>query len=180
MNRKRSGGRRPALVFVMAVCLTAVLGVTPVLAQDSIVRLKEEIIELQNRSELGFRSLVLCSEVVSFGRYTPYPSAQVKAGSSVHFYYEPENLYTEMTEGLYILEFTQDLLLESTDGAVLIDAPELLEFRYESASPVLDVFAHNTLNLQGLEAGRYVLTMVMHDKLGDKEAKTEYAFEIVE
>jgi len=168
------------IMLALAVCLTAVLGVTPVFAQDSIVRLKEEIIDLQNRGDLGFRNLVLCSEVVSFGRYAPYPSTQVEAGSSVHFYYLPETLSTERSEGLYILEFTQDLLLESTDGTVLIDAPELLEFRYESASPVLDVFAHNTLNLQGLEAGRYVLIMVMHDKLGDKEARTEYPFEIVE
>ena len=44
-------------------------------AQDNeILKLKEQIIEIQNRGDLGFRNFAFCSSLVGFGSYTPLPS----------------------------------------------------------------------------------------------------------
>ena len=176
--RKGWSSRR---VFLLTFALCGLLlCAAPVFSQDTIEALKEKIIDLQNEGDLGFRQFVLCSDIVSYGQYTPHSSNKVKIGSSIHFYYEPNNLYTKRSGGLYTIHFTQDLELQTPGGNVLLDAPDLLEFTYESASPVLDVYAKNTLNLQGLGPGEYVLFATMHDKLGSKNVTTEFIFEIVE
>lgn len=58
--------------------------------------------------------------------------------------------------------------------------PEALNFNYQTTSPVLDVYASNTLTLGDLPPGKYQFRAVLHDKLKRVDASYTYTFEIVE
>ena len=147
--------------------------------QDAVLKLKESIIDIQNLGELGFRNFTLCSNVLGYGQYVPVAGNKVEAGSEVFFYYEPVNLYTNRKDDAYQLWYTQDMILTTAEGEELLNSADALNFNYQTTSPVLDVFATNTLTLGNLPPGKYVFTAVIHDKLKKADAQTEYAFEVL-
>jgi hypothetical protein len=149
------------------------------IAKDPILELKEKIIDLQNQGELGFREFTLCSNIIGYGQFVPYPDNKVKAGSEVYFYYEPVNIFTNRRSNTYQLWFTQDMIVLAENGDELLRANEALNFNYQTTSPVLDIFAKNTLTLGNLPSGKYKFIAVIHDKLKNTEAKHVYDFEIV-
>jgi len=59
-------------------------------SQETVLELKERIIDIQNTGELGFRNFTLCQNIITYGQYVPYPNNNVKAGSEIYFYYEPK------------------------------------------------------------------------------------------
>jgi len=148
--------------------------------QNSVSALKQQIIDVQNQGQLGFRNFTLCSTIVNYGEYTPYPSARVKSGSTIYFYYEPENIYTERVDGMYHISFTQDMIVKTASGETMLESPDALKFDYRSRSPVLDVYAVNSLKLGQLPAGEYVFIAVVHDKLRNADARHEFTFEVVD
>ena len=164
------------VVIIAAVALCIMGGA---FAQDSILELKEKIIDLQNQGELGFREFTLCSNVIGYGQYVPYPDNKVKAGSEVYFYYEPVNVFTNRRAGMYQIWFTQDMIVLTEDGEELLNAEEALNFNYQTTSPVLDVFSKNTLTLGSLPPGNYQFKAVIHDKLKNSDAAFTYDFEVV-
>jgi hypothetical protein len=148
-------------------------------AQDSVLLLKEQIISLQNQGELGFRNFKLCSNIIGYGQYVPSSNNQVKAGSEIFFYYEPVNLFTNRLGGIYQIWYTQDIILLSQDKEEIYNAPAILNFNYQTTSPVLDVYATNSLDLGELPPGFYEYKAVMHDKLKKVNAAYTYTFEII-
>jgi len=55
----------------------------------------------------------------------------------------------------------------------------MLNFNLQSVSPVLDLYAQNSLNLGDLPPGTYEFEAVIHDKLKGSSAKTTYVLKII-
>ncbi len=146
---------------------------------NEVIKLKEKIIDVQNVNKLGFRNFVLCSNIVSFGQYVPVESNKVIAGSKLLFYYEPCNLFTNRKDGNYQIWYTQDMILFNNAGGEIYRQDNALNFNYQTFSPVLDVYATNSLELRDLAPGEYTFNAVMHDKLKNVSAKYKYDFEVI-
>ena len=161
-------------ILVMALCLPGLA-----LAKESVPQLKQRILDLQNKGELGFRNFTLCSNIIGYGQYLAIPDNKVKVGSEVFFYYEPVNLFTKREGKVYQIWYTQDIVLYTEDGQEIYRGNEALKFDYQTLSPVLDVFASNTLSLGNLPPGKYQFEAVIHDKLKKVDASHKYTFEVV-
>ncbi len=144
-----------------------------------VIKLKEQIIEIQNKGPLGVGEVHLCSNIQGFGQYVELKENKVPQGSELQVYYEPVNLFTNSRSGVYQLWYTQDMILTTQDGQELLNLPDKLNFNYMTSSPVLDVFATNSINLGELPPGTYIYKIVVHDKLKNQDATKTLTFEIV-
>jgi len=160
------------LVFLLAFPISAQ-------AEDTVSSLKERIIDIQNKGKLGFRNFTLCQNIITYGQYVPYPDNRVKAGSTILFYYEPENVFTNRRNGIYHVWYTQSIIVRDNAGKELFKSDELLNFNHQSISPVLDLYAKNSLNLGKVAPGVYQYEAILHDKLRGIEARTTFTFEVV-
>jgi hypothetical protein len=158
------------------IILTASLSI----AQDSeILKLKEKIIEIQNKGDLGFRNFSFCSSLVGFGSYVPLPGPALDKSGELLVYYEPVNIFTAKKEGLYELWYTQDMVLLDENGGVLKEWPNALDFHYTTRTPVMDLWAQNNITLGGqVPAGKYKFKAVLKDKLSGRTAVKIMDFEI--
>jgi hypothetical protein len=168
-------------VRVAALLLLAVLAAFPLPAQDqdAVLKLKNQVIDLQNKGTLGFREFTLCSNILGYGSFVPLEKPQVPPGAELQVYYEPVNVFTNRVKGQYEIWYTQDIVLTTDKGAVLYEQEELLNFRYSSRSPVFDLYATNSLSLGELGPGRYVYKVVLRDKLKGATAEYKLPFSIV-
>lgn len=66
---------------------------------DEILKLKEKIIELQNKGELGFRNFNLCSNILGFGSYVPLPEPVIKKDEKVTAVLRTHECVYEQTRG---------------------------------------------------------------------------------
>ena len=162
-----------AALFLLLFALPAAWG------EDTVASLKERIIDLQNMGKPGFRNFALCSNIITYGQYVPYPDSKVKAGTKIYFYYEPENVFTNRLKGAYQIWFTQDMILRSIAGEKFLDSADALNFNLQSLAPVLDVWADNSLDLGRLPPGKYEFVAVIHDKLKKADATQVFPFEVV-
>ncbi len=165
-------------IFLFA--MLAVLAAPTAQAQDqeAILKLKNQIIDLQNRGSLGFKDFTLCSKIMGFGSFVPLDQPQVSQGAELQVYYEPLNVFTNRRQGQYELYYTQDIVLLSEQGETLYEAKELLSFHYISRSPVFDLYATNSLNLGSLPPGKYTYKAVLRDKLKETTAEFSLPFSI--
>lgn len=147
---------------------------------ETVASLKEKIIEIQNRSELGVDKFTLCSNILGYGQYVAIPENKVKEGSKVYFYYEPVNLFTNKKDGVYGIWFTQDIIVKGQDGSEILNSKDALNFNYQTVSPVLDVFATNSLDLGKLPPGIYQFVIVLNDRYRNKSVSYGYNFEIIQ
>jgi hypothetical protein len=160
-------------------CLFA-LAASVAVAQDSeILKLKEQIIEIQNRGELGFRNFAFCSAIAGYGSYVPLASPVLDKNGELLIYYEPVNVFTAKREGLYEIWYTQDMVLLDEKGAPLQEWPNALDFHYVTRTPLLDFWAQNNLTLGGqVPAGKYQFKAVLKDKFSGKTSIKVMAFEV--
>jgi len=162
-----------------SVCLVG-LAVLVAVAQDSeILKLKEKIIEIQNRGELGFRNFAFCSAIAGYGSYVPLTSPVLDKNGELLVYYEPVNVFTAKKEGLYEIWYTQDMVLLDEKGTLLQEWPNALAFHYTTRTPLLDFWAQNSLTLGGqVPVGKYQFKAVLKDKLSGKSSIKVLAFEV--
>ena len=161
-------------VLIALLGLLLAVGLAPLPAQDAeaVLKLKNQIIDLQNKGRLAFKDFTLCAKVLGFGSYVPLEQPAVRQGAELLVYYEPVNVFTNRVKGQFEIWYTQDIVLQSAQGEVLYEQKELLSFRYVSRSPVFDLYATNSLDLGNLPPGKYTYQAVLRDKL--KEAAVEY------
>jgi hypothetical protein len=95
---------------------------------DEILKLKERIIEIQNRGELGFRNFGLCSKINGFSSYAPLEKNVVGKSGQLLVYYEPHNVFTAKKAGLYEIWYAQDMALLKPSGETLQEWPDILDF----------------------------------------------------
>jgi hypothetical protein len=150
------------------------------LAQDNrILELKEKIIEIQNTSELGFRHFNFCSNIIGFGSYVPLAKPVLDKNGELLVYYEPVNVFTSKKEDLYEIWYAQDMALLNSNGEVLQEWPNVLNFHYTTKTPVMDLYAQNSVTLGGqVPPGNYQFRAVLKDKLSGKSAVKVVDFEV--
>ena len=146
--------------------------------KDEILMLKEKIIEIQNQGELGFKNFTLCSKVFSFASYVPLSESFIEKDGELLIYYEPANVFTSKREGFYEIWYTQDMELLNEKGEPFFKKEDALNFHYTSKSPVLDLFATNTITLTEVPAGHYIFRAVLKDKLRGNSVTKTINFEI--
>ena len=168
------------MIILLSVVLILILCSNVLFAQDEITKLKEQIIDIQNKGNLDYRNFTLCTNIIGYGQYVPYTDNQVKKGTEIYIYYEPKNLFTNRLGGTYQIWFTQDIILLDANENEIYSALELLNFNYQTTSPVLDVYASNSLDLGDLPPGTYHYKAVMHDKLKKVDKSYTYTFEIIQ
>ena len=167
-------------LFMLAVVLIAIFLIPATLiAEETVKELKERIIDIQNKGELGFRNFTRCENIITYGSYVQATDNKVKAGTKLLFYYEPENVFTNRRGKTFQIWYTQDLIVKDADGEELLNSPDLLNFNYQTITPVLDLYATNSLDLGNLPPGKYEFIAVIHDKLKKTSARMSYVFEIV-
>jgi len=149
-------------------------------AQDNeILKLKEKIIEIQNKGDLAFRNFAFCSTIVGFGSYVPLSSLALDKSGDLLVYYEPVNVFTAKKEGLYEIWYTEDMVLLDEKEEVLQEWPNALDFHYTTRTPVMDLWAQNNITLGGqVPAGKYKFKAVLKDKLSGRTAVKIMDFEI--
>ena len=108
------------------------------------------------------------------------PGTKIKMYGELLLYFEPANLYTRISERKYEFWFIQDAILTDKEGKEIWSKEGFLEMHYITSTPVLDVYVHNTLGLGGLSPGKYVYTVILHDRFRNKSAKKSVEFEIIE
>jgi hypothetical protein len=148
---------------------------------DRITELKNQIIEIQNRTPLAFQNFHFCSNILGFGSYVPMKEPAHDKNGKMLVYYEPANVFTNVRDGLYEIWYTQDFALLKADGTPIQEWKDFLSFRYSSKKPVLDLFAQNSLDLQGaLPPGTYRVRLTLHDRFSESEATREAEFRVLE
>lgn len=147
--------------------------------ENEILKLKEKIIEIQNKGDLGFRSFAFCSTIIGFGSYVPLSGTVLDKSGELLVYYEPVNVFTSRKEGLYEVWYTQDMVLLDEKGAILQEWPNALDFHYTTRTPVMDLWAQNNITLGGqVPAGKYKFKAVLKDKLSGRSAAKVMDFEV--
>jgi hypothetical protein len=167
------------LSFIMVVILSGnVVGEEG--NYEKILKLKDEIVKIQNQGELGFRNFTLCSKIITMGHYVPLPEPKIKGGEKLLVYYEPANVFTNTQGGRYEFWITQDMFLFDAEGKLLYEKTDALSMHFNTATPLLDLYVTNTLTLTGLPVGKYSYKAVLHDVLKDITATKTIDFEIAE
>lgn len=172
----------PLLVGLLFACLVSLIWVLPAGAGDAeeILRLKQEIIEKQNKGKLGVQEFTLCSKVLNYASFYPLQENKIKRGTKLLLYYEPINWFTSFRQGRYEFYLTQDVILESAAGEVLFDRSGLLSMHYNTGKPILDIYMTNDFDLGQLPAAKYRYIIVLHDMISGQEFKRVIDFDLVE
>ncbi len=171
--------RIAVMLLVMAAVLTG-----NVFAEETneelILKLKEDIVRIQNQGELGIKKLNLCRSIVTLGAYVPLEEAKIEVGKQYYIYYEPVNIFTKISEGRYEFWFTQDIILLDDTGEVLTERLAALNMHFNTATPLLDIYVTNDLLLTAAPAGKYTYKIVLHDVFRDESTVETIDFEVVE
>ncbi|TKJ44936.1 hypothetical protein CEE35_05980 [Candidatus Aerophobetes bacterium Ae_b3b] len=172
--------RGAVLSFIVVVILTG-----NVFAEqgdyEKILKLKDEIIKIQNQGELGFRNFILCSKIITFGHYVALPEPKVKVGTEeVLVYAEPANYFTNTQGERYEIWLTLDMIVFDENGEVLLEKTDALSAHFNTATPILDISFPLTIYLNTVPVGKYTFKVVLHDVLRDTEANKTVDFEVVE
>ena len=84
------------ILFCTLIALLAFSGAAG--QENEILKLKEQIIELQNNRELGFQNFILCSSIFTFASYVPLSEPIIGKTGTLLLYYEPLNIFTKKTD----------------------------------------------------------------------------------
>jgi len=135
---------------------------------DEVLKLKREIIELQNKGKLGFRKVILCSKVDGYGRYSPLnPGQRV---SRLVLYFEPANVGTLISGDRYIIDCSIDLFIFQGKGKPIRGKKNIHKINRVSRSPVLDLFFVVRVNLKKPVGGSLVLKTVLNDNIKNQSS----------
>ena len=142
------------------------------------LRLKEELIDIQNREPLALANFLPCSEAKAFGEYVPLPEAKVEGQGEILFYYEPINYFTKREGSYYEVWLVQDVVVLDQRQREVFRQEGALEIHLRKLSPVFDLYAISRLKLQGIAPGKYTFRVVIHDLLKGTSAAFDHPFEV--
>jgi hypothetical protein len=161
---------------LLVIALALVAGAAA--PEETVASLRERIVDLQNRGTLAVRGLTMCRSVTTYGQYVRNETRKAPAGSTIYFYYEPENVFTQRERDTYRIWYTQDIVLIGKDGKELLRSNGVLGFTHLGFATVLDLYATNELDLGELAPGEYRYRVILHDKLRGADATADLAFTI--
>jgi hypothetical protein len=143
--------------------------------QREIAGLKKKIIELRNKGKLGFRKVVLCSSVTSYGVYSPVKPAQKL--SRLHVYFEPANVSTLVTGDRYIIDCKIDIGVFGHDGK-LIFAKKNIPLSRVSRSPVMDLYFKVGWRVTKTMKKGIVIKTVLHDRTKNESVTASFKLNV--
>lgn len=170
----------PVFCMLAFMLMSSLIGAIPAQGSDTLAtdKLKDQIIQIQNQGSLGITDLRLCRHITGYGKYVPYEGSVVERDAVVHFYYETENIFTSVNDGVYAIYYSQDAILENSAGEQLLNMPKALRFDYQSNKPILNIFAQFELDLGGAPPGDYVYKIVLYDELRGTSTSAQLPFTI--
>ena len=148
--------------------------------ETDVTLLKERIINLQNQYPLGISTLIACSTVTGYGSYEPLPDNKVKAGDVIFFYFEPQNPSTNKVEDTYEIWLTHDIFVFTEQQREVFKQENAFEIHSKTSSPLLDIYCANKLTLAEVPPGKYLVKVILHDKIKSEEASATWAFEVIQ
>ena len=150
----------------MSAAILAVVALAGVaLAQDDVLKLKNQIIDIQNKGEFGLQNFALCSEITGYGIYVPLKESVMPKTGQLLIYIEPRNTFIARKAGQYEFWFSLDMAVLSETGEVLQEMKDVQPMHYTTKVPVLDIDVQPTLSLEGAPPGKYKVRVTLHDKL---------------
>ena len=117
-------------------------------------------------------------EPQSFGFFRKRSSNLFAGGERILLYGEPKNYTILHEDNLYHIFFVADAKLYDGKGKLLASQEEFLSARYVTQSPVFEVFLNLSFGLTGLEAGDYVIEVLLRDKFSEKSARFRMPFKV--
>jgi hypothetical protein len=147
-------------------------GDAPTKETSEIQKLKEKIIELQNKGKLGFSKVVLCNSIEGFGLYSPFEPGQPL--SRILLYFEPSNVSTLVSEGRFIVDLAVDVFLVDTGGKVIGGKQNMLKINKVSRSPILDLFYKLEMNIKKPLKREILMKTVLHDRIKNQSTSMTY------
>jgi hypothetical protein len=137
--------------------------------EDAKIRgLKEQIIEMRNKGKLGFRKVVLCSDVRSFGIYSPLEKG--KPTKRLVLYFEPANVSTLVSKDRYVIDCTVDMFVTDANGKVLGAKKNAKRIGGVASSPVIDLFFTLSFKFKKPRKEGFVVRAVLHDNIKNDKA----------
>lgn len=138
-------------------------------SSQEITRLKSSIIDIQNKSRLGFNKIITCKSVDAFGVYSPLePSTPT---NKLVFYVEPSNFSTLQSADRYIVDCALDIQILDINGKALLSSEGVSKINRISRSPILDLYFKVELNLKMEKKPEIMMVrIVLHDKIKNQSA----------
>lgn len=144
---------------------------------EEISSLKEKILDIQNKSALGFGKVIPCKSVEAYGVYSPLEAGQ--PGSKVVFYFEPVNYGVLKGDGRYIIDCSVDLFILDPSGKVIAGNENIRKINKISRSPILDFYLTVELNLaKTLKQKAFIVKMVLNDRIKNKSVSTSQRIQL--
>jgi len=141
--------------------------------KQEISDLKDKILDIQNKADLGFWKVVPCKGVESYGIYSLLEAGQ--PASKVIFYVEPANYGVLKSDGRYIIDCSVDLLIFDPSGKLIVGNENVRKINKVSRSPILDLYFTVELNIaKTVKQKSFIVKMVINDRIKNKSASTSH------
>jgi hypothetical protein len=126
------------------------------------------------RGTLTMSEAVVCRSIDGYEDYEPLPDAAQTSDEKLLVYYRPFGYRTTFVKDAYQAHLTQDAEIRRRgEKGVLRQKKKLLDYTAKSPQPPEQIYLRNTISLKGLKPGDYVLTIILHDELGDGPPATQ-------
>jgi hypothetical protein len=139
---------------------------------SEIQKLKDQIIDLQNKAKLGFRKVVLCNSIDGFGLYSPFEPGQPL--TRILLYFEPSNVSTLVSEGRFIVDLAVDVFLLDGSGKVIGGKQNMLKINKVARSPILDLYYKLEMNVKKPFKNEILMKTVLHDRIKNQSTSMTY------
>ncbi len=154
----------PVIVAVVLLCGVLCHGAYADKDHAEILKLREKIIQVQNKGNLGIRNLLPCRSIQMFGTFEALPEARIREGETFLIYFEPANFNVVKKDGRYHVHLVQDLVVTDSEGSeTLLERPAFATLNHSTEEPVLEYYFKNTLTR--VPPGDYLFKVTLHDKL---------------
>ena len=144
----------------------------PTKETSGIRKLKEQIIDLQNKGKLGFRKVVLCNSVEGYGLYSPFEPGQPL--TRILLYFEPSNVSTLISGDRFIVDLAVDVFLLDTSGKLIAGKQNMLKINKISRSPILDLFYKLEMKVKKPLKREILMKTVLHDRIKNQSTSMTY------
>jgi hypothetical protein len=160
----------------------AVSGVAAAQSLGDIERAEATVIEAWRQTPLAFRTAVIVdAPPQGFGIYHERAHNEFAPGEPIVIYAEPVGYaWRENPDGAYTFGFDVDLLLKTSDGAIVGGQENFQHLELTSRARNREFMLTLTLTVDGAPPGDYIVEYTTRDIASDKAGVISLPFSIVE
>jgi hypothetical protein len=167
--------------FLAVAAATALAALTPAtLRADALDDARAAYLAAWDAAPLAVRKAVfVTAPAQGFGLYEERTSNVFGAGEPIHIYFEPVGFgWAEGEGGLNRFGMDIGLRILTSEEQELFNQDGFLNLTTQSAEKPTEFFGNVTLNLTGLEPGKYVLELNLDDIASDETATLSMPIEV--